>query len=90
MEFHVELDQQTGVAHFYRGEKRVGTLTHQLSGDDWKRLDLGKLEIASNLWNQDGEWKLSAYPIDAKTGYIKLNRSYPVTLTLRSGTPVAA
>lgn len=86
----MELDQVSGVVNFYRGTKRVGTLCHQLSGDDWKRLDLGKLEIASNLWNHDGEWKVSVYPIDAKTGYIKLNRSYPVVLTLRNGTPVAA
>jgi hypothetical protein len=90
MEFFVELEQQTGMANFYRGSKLVGTAVHQLTGDDWKRIDLGKLEIASNLWNQDGVWKVSVYPVDPKTGYIKLNRSYPVQLTVRGGASVAA
>jgi len=88
MEFHVELDQQTGITNFYRGSSFVGTLIHQLTGDDWKRLDLGKLEVVSNLWNQDGQWRVSVYPIDPKTGYIKLNRAYKVTLTISSGSGV--
>jgi len=89
MEFRVELDQLSGVAQFYVGNKPTGSVIHLLSGDDWKRLDIGKMEVASNLWSHDAEWKLSVYPIDPKTGYIKLNRSYPVTLTLCAAAPVA-
>lgn len=89
MDFQVELDQQTGIANFYHGTKFIGSLAHELTGDDWKRLDLGKLEVVSNLWSQDGQWRVSVYPIDPKTGYIKLNRSYPVTLSVTNGSGVA-
>jgi hypothetical protein len=82
MEFQVALNQITGEARFYMGSRLMGSVVHLLNGDDWKRLDLGKMEIASNLWRDESQWRLSVYPIEPGTGYIKLNRSYPATLQL--------
>ncbi|MCU0420654.1 MAG: hypothetical protein MUC38_13455 [Cyclobacteriaceae bacterium] len=91
MKVRVTLDLNRGVANFFNGSKMLGSTIHRFTGDDWKTIDTGKIEMASNLWQRDGAWVISVYPIDPRTGYIKLNRPYEVELTLSGAiTPVAA
>ncbi len=90
MKFSAVLDLDRGIINFFNGPKLIGSTIHQLTGDDWKTVDLKKVKIASNLWQKDGQWVVSAYPIDPKTGYIKLNRPYSIDLAFSHSAPLVA
>lgn len=91
MRLRVVLDLDRGIVNFFNGTRLIGSGVHVFSGDDWQTVDCGKLKISSNLWQRDGQWVISAYPLDRRTGYIKLNRPYSIDLSYsRSLDSVAA